>query len=275
MSKNTLKSKRTRNTILGMAVAVCFVAASIFFSGMLITKALSSDKNVVMEADESYYLPSKSKLAINASMNLSYADRINLVSGSWASSCRECSLDSGFITETEAVSLAKSQMEYYYNAGVYPYSLISHYGNWYSWNARLYEYTDTTFNTYTVYLWCIDFIKYDNSLSHTVLMTENGTIINAEVHTSTDIDIPIINAYTTNTLSYTLSEIMGDSSLTLNDFDSNNDTININYPQVDAASIKNIDSFTISINQSNKAPEQFVVYQYQTDASYGIGIIPK
>ena len=275
MNKLPLKSKRKIKTLLGLTISIFFVAVSILCSEVLIKKTLSGNENTVYEADETYYLAAKSKLAKNASMNLSYADRIKLVSGSWAGTFKECSLDSGFISETEAVSLAKKQLDYFYEAEVYPYSLTPTYDNWYSWEAKLYEYTDNTFNTYTVYLWCIKFIKYDNSLVHTVLMTENGTIINAEVRSPSKTGNPIINAYLNDHLSYDLSELLGDSSLSLIDYTDNEDDITIPYTQVDTSSLQIINSFNITIYQTHKSSNDFIIYQYKTDTSYGIGIMPK
>lgn len=269
------KKKRIKKSIIGLTISAVFVAISLLSSRQLIRRTVSADEDVVIEADENYYLAARSNLAKIASKNLSYADRMKIISGSWASSFKECSLDSGFISETEAVALAKQQLEYYYKTEVYPYSLISSYNNWYSWDAKLYEYTDTTFNTYTVYLWCIKFTKYDNSLEHTILMTENGTILNAEANSRFSNDISIINAYLTDSLSYDLSRLLGNPSLSLIEYTNNVDDITIPYSQVDTSSISIIRRLNIKIYQEKKSTDDFIVYQYKTDTSYGIGIMPK
>lgn len=278
MSKISLKKKRLLKTCVSLIVSAAVVIGCIVGSKQLINRTIKEDMDTVFDADESYYLASKSNLAKNASMNLSYADRINLIANKSASTYKECSLDAGFITETEAVALCKSQLEYYYESGAYPYSLSPSYDNWYSWNATLYEYTDSTFNTYTVYLWCIEFIKYDNTLSHTVLMTENGTILNAEVHSRYRQGESILHAYQTDSQSktYSLSDLLGDSELTLSDYRNLRGDVNTDYlyPQIVGTDIYFINSYKISVSQPHKETQELVIYQYVSDNTYGIGIIP-
>ena len=116
-------------------------------------------------------------MARSASSNLSSVDRIKLIAGTWESEMQKCENTDGFLNEVEAVELAKKQMEYYYQAGVFPYSMQIKYDNMFSYATELYCYTDSSFHTYSAYLWKITFTKYDDSVECVTYMTESGTIL--------------------------------------------------------------------------------------------------
>ena len=133
--------------------------------------------NQVVVAPEEYYVEAGEMMARSASSNLSSVDRIKLIAGTWESEMKKCENTDGFLNEVEAVELAKEQMEYYYQAGVFPYSMQIKYDNMFSYETELYCYTDSSFHTYSAYLWKITFTKYDDSVECVTYMTESGTIL--------------------------------------------------------------------------------------------------
>jgi hypothetical protein len=133
--------------------------------------------NTAESAPLEYYSAASSVVARNSSAKLSEFQKMQLISGAWDSRDSEASQDESRITEYEAVNLAQTALGSLYDAGLYPSTISSDYGNWYSWTANCYKATDTTFNTYTSYYWIISFSRYDETESHTVLMTEEGSVL--------------------------------------------------------------------------------------------------
>jgi hypothetical protein len=133
--------------------------------------------NKAMSAPLEYYSAASSVVARNSSAQLSEYQKLQLISGAWDSRDSEAAQDEALITEYEAVSLAEAALDRLHEAGLYPSTISSDYGNWYSWTANCYKATDTTFNTYTSYYWVISFARYDETENHTVLMTEGGLLL--------------------------------------------------------------------------------------------------
>ena len=267
-----MKKYKSPLLIPGILLAITAIVSGILLPKYLLSRKANSQISIVNTAPEDYYLASGTAMAQNASRQLSSLDRIKLISGKWESISEQCSTKEGFLTESEAVALAKKQLEYYYETSAYPYSLTSAYDNWYSWTTELYKYTDTAFNTYTAYLWVIKFTKFDNSVTHTILMTESGTIINAETNDNTIKHSQISKAYLKNAI----GNIFCDSDLTALNISENNKTdIHIPYPYIDLTDtdIEYLTNVSISLN-SNES-ENYIIYQYKTDTSYGVGIIPE
>lgn len=285
---NKLNTKFSKFSLaLGLFLAIAAVASGMLIPKFLLNKKSKSQMSVVTTAPEDYYLGSGTAMARKASEQLSSLDRIKLVSGAWGSISSKCDTSEGFLGESAAVNLAKEQLEHFYDANVYPYSLSSTYGNWYSWSTELYQYTDTVFNTYTTYLWVIKFTKFDNSLTHTILMTENGTIVNAEVSNNSTVDPKevmvttlafrpeklvysrIINAYKDFNVQY----VLGENTRIRDSEQIDSTTLEIPYPYVDTSTavIKNF--YKIVLSEPSKDDENYYIYQYTTNNSYCIGII--
>lgn len=272
-----MKCKNIIFKIVISFITILVVSASIILPDILLRNETDSYVSVVTKAPEEYYLASATAIAIDASSKLSATDRINLISGTWESTFEECSTSEGFLTESEAVTLAKKQLEIYYDKLVYPCSLESSYKNWYSYEAKLYSYTDATFNTYTAYLWELKFTKYDNTLVHTILMTESGTILNAEIN-QTDFEPTFKPKY----ISYaynedTVKKFFNTSSATIDTQKQYTSLsgLNINYPSVEVLP-ENIDmAFLITVSETRDLSENYIIYRYSTDTSYGIGIMPE
>lgn len=161
--------------ILFFCVAV--ILASVLVPKYLLARTLFEQMDQVVVAPEEYYVEAGEMMARSASSNLSSVDRIKLIAGTWESQMQKCENTDGFLNEVEAVELAKEQMEYYYQAGVFPYSMQIKYDNMFSYETELYCYTDSSFHTYSAYLWKITFTKYDDSVECVTYMTESGTIL--------------------------------------------------------------------------------------------------
>lgn len=161
--------------ILFFCVAV--ILASVLVPKYLLARTLFEQMDQVVVAPEEYYVEAGEMMARSASSNLSSVDRIKLIAGTWESEMQKCENTDGFLNEIEAVELAKEQMEYYYQAGVFPYSMQIKYDNMFSYETELYCYTDSSFHTYSAYLWKITFTKYDDSVECVTYMTESGTIL--------------------------------------------------------------------------------------------------
>lgn len=161
--------------ILFFCVAV--ILASVLVPKYLLARTLFEQMDQVVVAPEEYYVEAGEMMARSASSNLSSVDRIKLIAGTWESEMQKCENTDGFLNEVEAVELAKEQMEYYYQAGVFPYSMQIKYDNMFSYATELYCYTDSSFHTYSAYLWKITFTKYDDSVECVTYMTESGTIL--------------------------------------------------------------------------------------------------
>ena len=135
------KEKFIFKAILVTASLIAFFSA-IFVPKLLLDKKSERSLSQIIEVPDSYYLTSQTATARSASSKLSALDKIQLICGVWDSSMTQCDVTEGFLTMDEAVSLARAQMELYYQAGLYPVSLYSGYDNWYSFECNLYKYTE-------------------------------------------------------------------------------------------------------------------------------------
>ncbi|MCM1171733.1 MAG: hypothetical protein NC393_06350 [Clostridium sp.] len=252
--------------ILIVSASLIAIFSAIFVPELLLDKKSKHALSQVMEAPDSYYLTSQTATARNASSKLSALDKIRLICGVWDSSMTQCDIAEGFLTMDDAVSLAREQMELYYQAGLYPASLYSDYNNWYSFDCNLYKYTDNTFQTYTSYLWEITFTKFDTSTYHTLLMSENGIILAADTNMSFDnyADISLKeSAYQdicTQTLNYAvhLEPAANKSSLPY-----------YMYPQLDLSSTTILHAYDIHLDTSSTQQAALAIYQYKKPQGYG------
>ncbi len=275
MKKNKGSNMKKYNLSLSLCLGIllaCFaVICGIFLPKLILRKATNKQLSVVKTAPESYYLASGTAMAKNASEQLSSLDRIKLISGVWESSCIQVSPGEGTLSEAEIIALTKQQLEYYYKQNVYPYSLSSSYSNWYSWSTELYCYTDNVFNTYTTYLWVVHFTKFDNMLEHTILITENGTILAAQVNDSSKPFSSVKKVYTNENI----NSVLGDKNITMNAISQNIDDHDIPvYPYIDINDVSDRNIYRITLSSKNDDGEEFYIYQYKTDDTYGFGIAP-
>lgn len=274
-------NRHTKHPIVYISIllAVLSMLAGIFLPEILLKRRADAEISVVKNASETYYLAAETAMAKNASQQLSALDRIKLASGTWESTSFQTTPGSDNLTESEAVTLAKQQMDHYSQYGIYPYSFSSSYDNWYSWTTEFYEYTDNVFQTYTTYVWVIHFTRFDGTLKHTIVMTENGTILAAEANVVSHDFYPLRTAYVNSDP----ATLLGDEKVSLYSLSYNMDVSNTDmesihiegYPYIDMtdANIENL--YEIKLSVDNSEPEPYYIYQYTTDHSYGFGIVPK
>lgn len=269
MMNNIRINKITLALILICAITV---SSSLIIPEVLLAKRCTLSTDKVNVAPESYYVESGTAIARNTSSNLTSLEQIKLISGAWESTGATCALDEGFLTENEAVELARYRLNSFYNMGIFPYSADSNYNNWCSWDAELYCYTDSLFNTYSAYLWVISFTKFDNSATHTVYMTEKGVIVGA---TTSDKDFypnKIIAAYTNSSV----KNIFADEDITLLEKKAapEGTVINSVYPEASFTDVNFDQIYILDLVSSEGELESYYVYQYSSDQIYGIGIAP-
>lgn len=257
---------------LNIALCVLIVACSLIVPKLLLDRKGQAVTDKIIQAPESYYIESGNAMARNTSSSLTSLEQIKLISGAWESTGAACDLDEGFLTENEAVLLARKSLDSYYSMGIFPYSESANYNNWCSWDAKLYRYTDNLFNTYSAYMWVITFTRFDGAVTHTIHMTENGVILNAQT-TDTDFNVSnIIAAYT----SLSTGELLSDTKVTvLEKNKAPEDTvIAAVYSETDYSDVSFDNIYIIKLVTSEAAIESYYVYQYSSQDCYGIGICP-
>lgn len=269
-------SKKRKNkyiTTLGLLGTVVVFIACLYIPRLLFDSYTKEENNHIKEFPYTEYKANETILSKKLSEELDALDRIKLISGTWPSTYEECDKSKGFISELDAVKLAKEGIEKYYAANCYYQSLESSYGNWYSWETKLYKYTDTSFNTYTAYLWKITFIKYDNSETHTILMTDNGTIINAECKQKQNKLSPIISAYLdTESKTQHLKDTLNAKELIYAyEYSYFTKPLKPYYPDVNLEDAE-ITAYSINVKKGYNSLESYIVYQYYKKGNYGIGI---
>jgi len=249
------------------------ILGSIFIPKYILNMHTNKTLNVTISAPEEYYLAANSAMAKSNSAKLSPIERINLITGVWSSTMTKASPKDAFISETDAVDLAIHRLNFFYEIDTYPFTLLGGYDNWYSWSTEVYKYTDASFNTYTAYLWIITFTKFDNSLKHTVAMTEDGIILAAEVNTSATGMRELHYAYAGAYLGY----ITGNNHIGCNieNATANPENIPSIYPNITIDNSIITNASTISLYEYIDAESNtYTLYQYGNDEKYGIGIVP-
>lgn len=268
--KKLHKSPRMLYSITGILCTALFIAGGFFVPELILDNISNKNVSSCQDAPENYYLASGTAMAKQASEHLTTIDRIKLISGTWDSSYVQVPTDEGTVSEYDIVALAKQKIDYFYNKSVYPYSLESSYANWYSWDTELYKYTDNIFNTYTIYLWVVHFTKYDNSLTHTVLITENGTVLAAEVSDDSRPFSSIKNVY----LDQSVKILLGDTSIQIGNIINTEDVSLSGYPFIDMHGIYLQNIYKLELSDKRNEADYYYIYQYKSDGKYGIGIIP-
>lgn len=264
-----MKKEKLNFKILLITASLIAFFSAIFVPKLLLNKKSELSLSHVMEAPDSYYLTSRTATARSASSKLSALDKIRLICGVWDSSMTQCDVTEGFLTMDRAVSLAREQMELYYQAGLYPVSLYSGYDNWYSFECNLYKYTDTSFQTYTAYLWEITFTKFDTSTYHTLLMSESGTILAADTNMPFDNPEDIYeDAFKTN-----CAKMINDTHTYLGT-STKKSTLPYNpYTQLNRNSPTVLNVYSIQLRTTSTEFNDFTIYQYRKPQGYGFGIV--
>ncbi len=269
-----MKNRKIKNRIIASAfvlLSIAVVVGSVLAPKYLLGKTMHANVGQVVEAPQEYYVDAGEAMAREISENLSAFDRIKLISGAWESEMTLCEKTEGFLDETEAVILAKEQMELFYTQGVYPYSINSEFDNWYSYSAELYCYTDSSFHTYTAYLWKLTFTKYDGSIVQDIYMTETGTILLAQVNSKHHMAQPIKNCFEY----IPAKELFGGNGIYVSKIaELEASAFTIPYPEVEQRNMEIESGALITIVESGET-DSFEAFQFNTDSGFGIVLLPK
>lgn len=265
-----LKSKKTYIT-MGIAA---IVMASISVPGVLLNSKYNQFHKDLEVLPERYF-PTSASMENRSDSLLLPIDRVNIITGIWDNAITEVDDDKGLLSPIQAVKLAKKQIDVLYKLKLYPDSIESSYENWYSWSTKLYRYHESSFNMYSSNLWVITFTKYDNSAVHTILMTEDGYILQAEAD-----HVPLSTASCNNVINNdTFKTILNGSAVKNVEnktvlCDNFLERIASIYPVEQKNEIVTQKYCTTSFTLSNNNTENFLFYQYTTSKSYVYGMIP-
>lgn len=265
--------KKRGAIIVVILVCVCSMAAGIFVPRYLLAHDTGKQENQIQEAPEAYYVDAGVAMARNASQQLSSLDRFKLITGQWESEYELSTSEDAFLSETEAVELAKQQLELYYEKGLYPYSLTSQYENWYSFSIEVYQCVDSSFHTYSAYLWRIVFTKYDHTLTHEIYMSDSGFIVLARVNERAGLHWDLKGVFEHMDLQelFVLSGEVYDLTL---DGDNEMYVEDISLPGYEAGDVDNIKGCHIS-GTCQDGDIEVRALQFCGENQYGIAIMPE
>ncbi len=175
--------KRNYKTICIMFIIISLVVTGGLFLPDLFLKTLSESLSCQLNSVPAEYNISSGSATLQvASMQLSDYEKMRLISGAWDSKNSSVSTDQLETNAYDMVKKAKNCLVNLYMNDLYPISFSKIGSNWYSWEAKCYSSTDTTFHTYTAFYWLITLTKFDNTETHTILLTEDGTMLYAEAN---------------------------------------------------------------------------------------------
>ena len=174
-----MKKHLFKNLIL-LLTAITTVFLAVWMPGFVMQKTYKAKQQEVMNVPSEYYSGPSSAVIKNASRQLTSSQCIRLITGSWDSNIHPASDTDTNMSSLGIKSLTVTRVEDLYTKGLYPVSISSKPGNWYSWSTTPYLALDSTFRTYAAPFWEVDFLKYDNTEAHRFIVTESGDILYAE-----------------------------------------------------------------------------------------------
>ena len=182
-------------------------ALSIWLPGFLMKRDNAARLTTVNEVPAEFTSAPPDSIIKNASRQLTKEQKIQLITGEWESLVEETDEDFCNLNSFGIKTIVQNRVDYLNTKGIYPITISSDYGDWYSWSATPYRALDTTFETYAAIFWDVSFTKYDNTEYHRFIATESGDILYAEAnitpdHVATETDITITtNDYTIDIIS--------------------------------------------------------------------------
>ncbi|HBZ03392.1 MAG TPA: hypothetical protein DEO83_06220 [Lachnospiraceae bacterium] len=183
-----MKSQNIKNLILIMS-ALLITAAAVWLPGFLMKKNMEVQLTDIQNVPPDYYNGPSDVIIKNASKQLNYSQRLQLILGLWESTISETDEDLCLLSEFGIKNLVVNRVEDLYSKQLYPSSISSDKNNWFTWTAKPYKALDTTFHTYAAVYWDLTFTKFDNSEIHRFIVTESGDILYAEAYYSDKKDI--------------------------------------------------------------------------------------
>ena len=186
MKNNSVKSNnhsKKHISIIGtfiICICILFACTSVCLPKLFLDRHQKKNLDKVNVVPTEYYSGPSVAVVKSASRQLSFYQKLQLITNVWDSNISIASKEECSISEYEAYTLAAGSIfKLHYNKGLYPELLNSEYENWYSWKATPYKAVDTTFGIYAAIYWEIVFTRYDSSETHTVIIDENGEVLYA------------------------------------------------------------------------------------------------
>ena len=168
-----MRGKTKPGHILAGAGVIVLVLCAVFLPGRILWLQQSQEFMRVHEVPADYYSADHSALARDASAKLTVEERLQLISGEWASETTKADSEDMDLSAAQAAVLARKQ-------GGGSQNIQENYKKWYSYKAAAYKSVDAVFHTYTAYYWIIRFTRYDGGDTVTIHMLEDGTIFKQE-----------------------------------------------------------------------------------------------
>lgn len=191
--------------IIIIIVTICSLLCGIFLPGILINNQTGKYYTSKTATTISYNYEITPIMSRNASSRLSTYEQLKLICNLWDSTITQADVSEARQSPYEALTTARESIETLYQAGGYPCSVATDLKKRYDWTATLYKATDNSFHTYSVYYWKFDLALYGTAQTHSIWMTEDGTIFCAATN------VP----GTVKNLAYALSNPFTQNSFTL------------------------------------------------------------
>ena len=165
-----------KNKIVIPFAVVIVVGVGIFLPGIILKSGVKKSVGLIYDVPKEKYESSMGSLAENASEKLKFIEKMQIITGVWASTIKEIPENEMKCSMYSAVKTARDSMEKLYMNNAYDININTEYENWYSWDTRCYRAVENNFNTYSVKFWKISFTRYRGNEQHIVYMLEDGTV---------------------------------------------------------------------------------------------------
>lgn len=198
-------------------IVIIIACCSLFLPSFMLNRKLEKDLNKTMQAPKEYYNTSTSAISKELSSQMSSYEKMELITGIWPREIQEVSISDTDFNVWDYIDEAKSDINNLYLKELYTSQITTDYNNWYTFDARLYLCTDTTFNTYSTYYWILTFTKYDRSQVHHVLLTNDGVLLCAyNCPYEEEVDILELYIESINDPAYS-TDVISENSVTTDD----------------------------------------------------------
>lgn len=172
-----MKKHKLSSLIITFCSVILLVVLTLLVPGISLDLYSDSLFGTANQVPPEYYANYASSISIMASKQLTDYERILLVSGLWDCVVTEETEIKGS-EEYQIVTKAKNELNNLADAGLYPYRIEE--GEMYYWDVKNYTCVESNFNTLSTKYWIIKLVRYDNLVSHNILITDEGIILNIE-----------------------------------------------------------------------------------------------
>lgn len=172
-----MKKRKITSLIIALISVLLLVAITLIVPGFLLNMYADSFFGIKKQVPPEYYANSASYISLMASKQLTDYERIRLISGLWECNTEEA-VDVKGSEEYKIVTTAKTQLNKLADVGLYPYKIKEN--EMYYWDVKKYTCVESNFETLSSNYWRIKLVRYDNALTHDLLITDEGIILYLE-----------------------------------------------------------------------------------------------